>query len=90
MERLDFVTAAGPGMHGVVTPIAVFINQGGRLTLQSWHPHASLDMVRERTGFAFSADAAEPTPPPTGAETAALRDLDPDGKFERDARVSLT
>lgn len=36
VETLDFVTAAG-GMHGVVTPIAVFTKREGRLALASWH-----------------------------------------------------
>jgi len=78
VERLDFITAAGAGMHGVVTPIAVFINRDGRLALQSWHPEVSLDFVRERTGFAFSAEGATPTPPPSKVERDALKYLDPD------------
>lgn len=88
VEKLDFVTAAG-GMHGVVTPIAVFIKRDGRLALQSWHPEASLAEVRERTGFAFESDGAQPTAPPTAREVAALRELDSAGQFERDAHVAL-
>lgn len=88
VEKLDFVTAAG-GMHGVVTPIAVFVKRGGRLALQSWHPESSLDEVVARTGFTFDASGAAPTPPPTQREAAALRSLDPDGRFEKDARVAL-
>ena len=89
VKRLDFVTAAGLGMHGVVTPIAVFVNRGGRLALQSWHPELSLEAVRERTGFAFAADDAAPTSPPSERERAALQQLDPDRAFERDARIGL-
>lgn len=88
VETLDFVTAAG-GMHGVVTPIAVFTKREGRLVLASWHPEASLDEVRARTGFAFAADGAAPTPPPTPEERAALTALDPDGRFEADAGIHL-
>jgi glutaconate CoA-transferase subunit B len=87
VDRLDFVTAAG-GMHGVVTPIAVFEKRDGRLALRSWHPDASLDEVRQRTGFAFDASSAEPTPPPTAREIAALDELDPEGQFERDANMA--
>ena len=87
VERLDFVTAGG-GMHGVVTPIAVFVKREGHLALQSWHPGVTLAVVRERTGFAFEADGAGPTETPTTAERDALRSLDPDGHFERDARVA--
>jgi glutaconate CoA-transferase subunit B len=88
VETLDFVTAAG-GLAGVVTPIAVFVKRQGRLVLQSWHPDASLDEVRERTGFRFEAPEAGPTPRPNPREIAALQTLDPAGQFERDARVAL-
>jgi glutaconate CoA-transferase, subunit B len=88
VEKLDFVTAAG-GFHGVVTPIAVFVKREGRLALQSWHPDASLDEVRERTGFAFDATGAAPTPEPNEREIGALASLDPEGKFEADAGVRL-
>ena len=88
VDRLDFVTAAG-GLHGVVTPLAVFAKRDGRLALQSWHPDASLDEVRQRTGFAFDSAGAAPTRPPTDREIAALSALDPAGQFERDANVTL-
>ena len=88
VEKLDFITAAG-GMHGVVTPIAVFVKKDGKLTLQSWHPEATLDEVIARTEFRFDATGAGPTAPPTGREIAALRSLDPEGQFERDAGVAL-
>ena len=88
VEKLDFRTSAG-GFHGVVTPIAVFVKRADRLALQSWHPQASLEEVRERTGFAFDATGAEPASPPTQRERAALQALDPDGQFERDAAVKL-
>ncbi|WP_255951111.1 CoA-transferase subunit beta [Streptomyces odontomachi] len=89
VERLDFRTAAG-GMHGVVTPIAVFVHDGDRLRLASWHPEVTLDEVRERTAFEILLhDGAGPTAPPTAAEAAALTELDPDGSFEADASVVL-
>ena len=88
VDRLDFVTAAG-GLHGVVTPIAVFVKREGRLALQSWHPEVSLDDVRRRTGFGLAAAGAAPTALPTAREMGALHSLDPDGQFERDANVSI-
>lgn len=88
VDKLDFMTSWG-GMHGVVTPIAVFVLRDGRLALQSWHPESSLDEVRERTGFSFDATGAVPTPPPTERERAALAALDPAGQFERDAAIKL-
>ena len=72
-----------------MTPIAVFVKRESRLALQSWHPESSLDEVQQRTGFKFDASGAHPTAAPTAREVQALRELDPDGKFERDARVKL-
>lgn len=88
VEKLDFITASG-GMHGVVTPIAVFIKRDGRLALQSWHPEASLEEVQARTGFAFDATSSMPTPLPTPTEVAGLAALDHDGGFERDAAIRV-
>lgn len=80
VETLDFVTAAG-NMMAVVTPLAVFARERAdqRLWLESWNPTATLDEIRARTGFAFEAERARPTPPITAREAAALAALDPDG-----------
>lgn len=88
VEKLDFRTSWG-GFHGVVTPIAVFVKRNDRLALQSWHPEASLEEVRERTGFAFDATGAAACQVPTQRELQALAALDSDGQFERDAAVKL-
>lgn len=88
VEKLDFRTSWG-GFHGVVTPIAVFVKREGRLALQSWHPEASLEEVRDRTAFRFDATGAAPATPPTQREREALASLDPLGQFERDAAVKL-
>ena len=89
VDQLDFVTAAG-GMHGLVTPIAVFtLSPEHRLMLSSHHPDVTADEVAERTGFAVETDGVGPTSPPTEQELRALRALDPHGQFEADAQVSL-
>ena len=88
VEKLDFRTSWG-GFHGVVTPIAVFVKRDARLALASWHPESSLEEVQARTGFKFDASTAQPTEAPSAREAQALRELDPDGRFERDARVQL-
>ena len=85
VEKLDFVTAAG-NLQTVVTPIAVFQKQDGRLALESWNPQVSRDEVAKRTGFKFDAGAAQPTPPMTGRERAALESLDPAGEFAAEVR----
>jgi glutaconate CoA-transferase subunit B len=88
VEKLHFRTSAG-GFYGVATPIAVFVKRDGRLALQSWHPESSLQEVQQRTGFKFDSQGAGPTPLPTEREVRALAELDPDGRFERDAKVAL-
>lgn len=88
VRELDFVTADG-GMHGLVTPHAVFQLVDGELKLQSFNPASSLSAVVERTGFEIDTKSAEPTPRPTDRELAALRRLDPDGTIEHDAKVVL-
>ena len=82
------MTASG-GVHGLVTPAAVFVKRRERLALQSWHPALGPDEIRERTGFAFDSTGAGPTPLPTPREAAALRSLDEDGAFERDSAIRI-
>lgn len=88
VEKLDFVTAAG-NMHGVVTPIAVFERAADRLVLRSFHPAVTVDEVEARTGFRLDASNARPTDEPSEREIGALHGLDPDGRFEADAAISL-
>ena len=86
VKKLDFVTAAG-NLAALVTPIAVFQRRNGRLALESWHPDASLDEVRKRTGFEFDAAGAAPTPMITEREQAALGEIDADGEFEAETAI---
>ncbi|MBM6588870.1 CoA-transferase [Brevibacterium sp. RIT 803] len=88
VNELDFVTADG-GMHGLVTPLAVFELIEGALALKSYNPATSLETVRERTGFGFSSQGAGPTPPPTRRELQGLHSLDPDGSIAADNEVSV-
>ena len=84
---VGFVTAAG-NLAALVTPIAVFQRTTGRFRLESWHPDSSLEEVIKRTGFAFDAAGAHPTPPPTAREAAVLREIDADGSFEKEAGIA--
>lgn len=88
VDKLDFRTSWG-GFHGVVTPIAVFLKKDNRLALHSFHPDSSIEEVISRTGFTFDHANAKPTAMPTEAERDALRALDPQGQFEKDAGVKL-
>ena len=78
VERLDFVTAAG-NVDRVVTPLGIFIRRDARLVVESLHPGVTAAAFREATGFAVNVGAETPaTPPPTAAELAKLRAIDPD------------
>jgi len=78
VERLDFVTAAG-NVDRVVTPLCVFVRQGGRLAVESLHPGVPPEELRAATGFPIEVDPDPPiTPPPSPVELAALADIDPD------------
>jgi glutaconate CoA-transferase subunit B len=86
VEKLDFVTAAG-NMATIVTPLAVLQRdtaEGSRFRLESWNAQIEPDEIVRRTGFAFDGSGALPTPAITEAEDAALRALDPDGRFGRE------
>jgi glutaconate CoA-transferase subunit B len=79
VERLDFVTAAG-NVDRVVTPLGVFVRRDGRLEVESLHPGVTPAAFRDATGFAVDIGPATPvTPPPSMAEFAALRMVDPGG-----------
>jgi len=79
VERLDFVTAAG-AVERVVTPLCVFRRGADGLEVESIHPGVTAEQVRQATGFAVAAGPDTPvTPPPTAAELAALREIDPEG-----------
>jgi len=74
------------GPAAVITDLAVLRPDDveGELCLASWHPGATPDAVRERTGWPLRRlfDAGE-TPPPTTAELEALRSIDKEGFWRR-------
>jgi glutaconate CoA-transferase subunit B len=79
VERLDFVTAAG-NVDRVVTPLGVFNRRDGWLEVESIHSGVTPDAFRDATGFPVAVGPVTPrTPPPTAAELAALRVIDPEG-----------
>src|SRR4051812_12393665 len=84
VDKLDFVTASG-NMAALVTPVAVFqrdLTAGSRFYLESWNDAVvTVDEVTKRTGFAFDASRAKPTPPMSAREGEALAHLDPRGEF---------
>jgi len=79
-SRRDSGLIAG-GMSRVVTDLGLFgfEDHSKRMTLLALHPGATVAQVRENTGFdmLIAADL-QATDPPTEAELAVLRHLDPD------------
>ena len=78
----------GGGPAAIITTLCVlrFPEQGGEAYLASVHPGNTVDDVRTETGWELKvADHAAETPPPTGAELAAIRRFDPDGFWTRPA-----
>ena len=79
VERCDFVTAAG-SVREVVTPLGVLRMEEGELRVAGWFAHASLEEIREHTGFPIrTCDDAGPIAPPGEGELAALDAVDPQG-----------
>jgi len=96
-EKVDFITSAGfltgrierektgvrgKGTQGVVTNLGILEpDQSGELTLTALHPGASVEQVRENTGWNLKiSENMQYTNPPTDEELRILREeLDPDG-----------
>ncbi|MPM70170.1 hypothetical protein SDC9_117123 [bioreactor metagenome] len=49
----------------------------GEMILKSIHPDADIELVAKNTGFPIRYLNIESTPPPTGEEMIALREIDP-------------
>jgi len=80
VEQVDFATSTGA--RTLVTPLAVFRRErDGEFELAEYR--ADIDEIRERTGFAFAADRAKPSAPPTPDEERELEALDRDHILDR-------
>jgi glutaconate CoA-transferase subunit B len=95
VQRVDFVTTSGHRPEGrppqwgagpvlVVTQLAVFGFAGGVMRLESIHPGVDVAAVRAACGWDLDVggDVRE-TAPPSEAELAAVRALDPDRTYLR-------
>ena len=85
--RVSCITGSGQGSVGrpptagvtvLVTDLAVIAFRRGRAMLASVHPWTSVEQVRARTGFEVTSEAVAETPAPSGRETMALTELDPE------------
>ncbi len=69
------------GMHRVITDLGLlgFDPESRRMRLEALHPGVTVEQVQAETGFRLLvAPTLEETPPPTPAELATLRRLDPE------------
>ena len=76
----------GRGPSVVVTDLGIYrFDETGEMRLESLHPGATVEHVRETIGWAVKvSDALATTPPPTAAELRLIRDeLDPGGAYTR-------
>jgi glutaconate CoA-transferase subunit B len=98
-EKLDFRTSAGflggrserqaaglrgGGMLAVVTDLGIMEpDESGEMVLTALHPGATLEQVRENTGWALKvAENLRTTPPPSKEELQILHsELDPQGIY---------
>jgi glutaconate CoA-transferase subunit B len=74
------------GPAAVITTLAVlgFTDETHEMELRSWHPGATVDVVRAQTGWELRvAPDAHETPPPTTEELRIIRECDPQGFWTR-------
>ncbi len=76
VERLDFLSTTGERTTLVITDLGVLEPRDGELTLTTLHPGATVEQVREATGWPLplAAELAS-TAPASDEELGALREL---------------
>jgi acyl CoA:acetate/3-ketoacid CoA transferase beta subunit len=91
VEEVDFVSGLGvpnplrlgkqPGPRLLISDLGIFDYVSGRMRLCSYHPGATLEQIRKKTGFPLEvAPDVHETPPPTVEEIRLLREeIDPLG-----------
>ena len=76
VRELDFVTTTGDHTTLVVTDLCALEPVDGELTLVALHPGVTVDQVQEATSWELKvAGDLHTTPPATGEELTALREL---------------
>src|SRR5881296_2701665 len=98
-EKVDFITSPGYGTGGdwrrrqglprggpsvLITTLGVFRFEGGAAVLVSYHPGASVERIRERTGWALRvAPDVRETRRPSAEMLGIIRAYDPEGFWTR-------
>ena len=78
VPQLDFLTTTGGHTTRLITDLGVLEPSAatGELILTQLHPDATIEQAREATGWPLEvAEELTMTPPPTGEELVALREL---------------
>jgi glutaconate CoA-transferase subunit B len=78
VEQVDFVTTKG-NIDRIITPLAVFKYQDGRLQLESISPLTSIEKVVRQTGFEINTDHITVLPLPTSEEMRIIQQIDKKG-----------
>ena len=78
VEQVDFVTTKG-NIDRIITPLAVFKYQDGRLQLESISPLTSIEEVVRQTGFEINTDHITVLPLPTSEEMRIIQQIDKKG-----------
>jgi glutaconate CoA-transferase subunit B len=74
------------GTYKVITHLGIlgFDEKSRRMRLEALHPGATVEEVKDRTGFdLLIPDKVQYTKPPTEEELRILRELDPDQRYTR-------
>ena len=75
------------GVVSIVTDLACFAAESGRMRLASVHPWADVERVVAETGFDIDeASSPKVTPAPTGSQSRVLAELDPSGLRAREIK----
>ncbi len=63
----------------IITPLAVFKFQDGRLQLEAISPLTTMEEVVAQTGFSVNTDNVDVLPMPTAEEMRLIQKIDKDG-----------
>lgn len=78
VEKVDFVTTKG-NIYKIITPLAIFDYQQGRLVLEQISPYTTFDEVQANTGFEISPVGVTIIEQPTKLELDTIKAIDPQG-----------
>ncbi len=78
VKKVDFVTTKG-NIDRIITPLAMFKYENGKLDLEAISPLSSIEEVVENTGFSVTTDNVIVMDMPTPQEMNMIKRIDPEG-----------